>query len=136
MLDLAKGQSCQATNFIRCLRLLPSAREAELLEPSKLPLSKRVERMNSYILNEVNKELSAQGNAIIDQMFGFQKQTRRVCLACQRAYIEVHKNKTHCIDLTYVTSHEIAFSLPLICLGILLRERLRVPRSPPCSAPR
>lgn len=103
MLDLAKGQSCQATNLLRCLRLLPAAAEADLLEPhTKLSLAKRVEKLNIFIINELHRELSAQGNQVIDQLYGFLKQTRRVCTSCQRVFIEVHKNRNYHIELAFV----------------------------------
>ena len=102
MLDLSKGQSCQATNFIRCLRLLPSAAEANLLEPSsKLSLAKRIERLNVFLLDEINRELSANGNPIVDQLYGFHKQTRRKCVSCGRTALEVSKNRSYHIELAY-----------------------------------
>jgi PAB-dependent poly(A)-specific ribonuclease subunit 2 len=64
MFDIAHGNSCQASNFWRAMRENPAAARLELLEDNK-DVSKSIRRFNSFLFQQIHKELLATKNSSI-----------------------------------------------------------------------
>eukprot|EP00941_MAST-03F_sp_MAST-3F-sp1_P002694 g2694.t1 len=65
-------KSCQPTNFLRALRLIPEATALGLLDavnrPSRLRLNKRIEALHEFLLEQVNKECGS--SSIVKALMG------------------------------------------------------------------
>jgi len=83
MLQIANGDTCQATNFLRCFSQLPEASRLELLdtstatafvsrEGSDKELLRRAQNLNRFVLEQMNKEMASKegGGSAIDSVFG------------------------------------------------------------------
>lgn len=59
-----KGSVCHSTNFLRVLKRIPETVALGLLEPSELPLHRRLCNFDRFVLQHLNKSLRKPRNSV------------------------------------------------------------------------
>eukprot|EP00123_Amoebidium_parasiticum_P015853 comp23175_c1_seq1/m.37544 comp23175_c1_seq1/g.37544 ORF comp23175_c1_seq1/g.37544 comp23175_c1_seq1/m.37544 type:complete len:1228 (-) comp23175_c1_seq1:377-4060(-) len=87
MLDLAKGENCQASNFIRAFRTMPQASALGLLltgEEKKANVPQLIQNFNRFLLQQVQQETAAgtADQSVVADMFRSQQCISSRCAVC------------------------------------------------------